>query len=60
MRSRCVPKVASDSPRFLDADAPPLSEEFPEGSKIFFLWEHVYGVAAAVSAATEIIGCLAK
>jgi 5'-3' exoribonuclease 1 len=32
---------------------PPLSEEFPEESKIFFLGEHAYGVAAQVSTTTE-------
>lgn len=35
----CLPEVASEDPRFLERDAPPLSEEFPEGSKIFFLGE---------------------
>jgi len=49
----CLPEVASEDPRFLERDAPPLSEEFPEGSKIFFLGEHAYGVAATVSATTE-------
>jgi 5'-3' exoribonuclease 1 len=46
-------KVSSEDPRFLEREAPPLSEEFPEGSKIFFLGEHAYGVAAQVSATTE-------
>ena len=45
--------VASEDPRFAEKDAPPLSEEFPEGSKIFFLGEHAYGVAAQVSSVTE-------
>jgi 5'-3' exoribonuclease 1 len=48
-----VAEVTSEDPRFLERDAPPLSEEFPEGSKIFFLGEHAYGVAAQVSATTE-------
>ena len=46
-------EVASEDPRFSEKDAPPLSEEFPEGSKIFFLGEHAYGVAAQVSSVTE-------
>ncbi|KAJ6560949.1 exonuclease II [Mycena sp. CBHHK59/15] len=45
--------VSSEDPRFLERDAPLLSEEFPEGSKIFFLGEHAYGVAAQVSATTD-------
>ena len=49
----CLPEVASEDPRFLEREAPKLSEEFPEGSKIFFLGEHAYGVAAQVSATTE-------
>lgn len=49
----CLTQVASEDPRFLERDAPPLSEEFPEGSKIFFLGEHAYGVAAQVSATTD-------
>ncbi|KAL0953086.1 hypothetical protein HGRIS_004359 [Hohenbuehelia grisea] len=46
-------EVMAEDPRFLEKDAPPLSEEFPEGSKIFFLGEHAYGVAAQVSATTD-------
>ena len=46
-------EVASEDPRFTEREAPPLSEEFPEGSKIFFLGEHAYGVAAQVSGTTE-------
>ena len=49
----CLPEVASEDPRFIEREAPKLSEEFPEGSKIFFLGEHAYGVAAQVSATTE-------
>jgi 5'-3' exoribonuclease 1 len=49
----CLPEVTSEDPRFLEREAPKLSEEFPEGSKIFFLGEHAYGVAAQVSATTE-------
>ncbi|KAF8195285.1 XRN 5'-3' exonuclease N-terminus-domain-containing protein [Mycena galopus ATCC 62051] len=46
-------EVASEDPRFLERAAPALSDEFPEGSKIFFLGEHAYGVAAQVAATTE-------
>jgi 5'-3' exoribonuclease 1 len=45
--------VVSEDPRFLEKDAPPLSEEFPEGSRVFFLGEHAYGAAAQVSATTD-------
>lgn len=46
-------EVVSEDPRFAEKEAPPLSEEFPDGSKIFFLGEHAYGVAAQVSSVTE-------
>ncbi len=46
-------EVASEDPRFLEQDPPPLSEEFPDGTKIFFLGEHAYGVPAQVSATAE-------
>jgi 5'-3' exoribonuclease 1 len=42
-----------EDPRFMERPAPPLSEEFPEGSNLFFLGEHAYGVAAKVSAASQ-------
>jgi Exoribonuclease Xrn1 D2/D3 domain/Exoribonuclease Xrn1 D1 domain len=47
-----VPQVKSEDPRYLERGAPSLTEEFPEGSKVFFLGEHAYGVAARVSATT--------
>ncbi|EIN10031.1 hypothetical protein PUNSTDRAFT_66463 [Punctularia strigosozonata HHB-11173 SS5] len=46
-------EISSEDPRFLERAAPPLSEEFPEGSKVFFLGEHAYGVAAQVSSTSE-------
>lgn len=49
----CLTEVVSEDPRYLEREAPPLAEEFPEGSKIFFLGEHAYGVAAQVSSTTE-------
>lgn len=48
-----VPEVVSEDPRYMERAPPPLSEEFPEGSRIFFLGEHAYGVAAQVSGTTE-------
>ncbi|KAH7907684.1 exonuclease II [Hygrophoropsis aurantiaca] len=53
-----ISEVASEDSRFLEKDAPPLSEEFPTGSKIFFLGEHAYGVAAQVSATDDKAGTL--
>jgi 5'-3' exoribonuclease 1 len=46
-------EIASEDPRFMERDAPPLSEEFPEGTKLFFLGEHAYGVAAQVSSTSD-------
>ncbi|KAG9314777.1 hypothetical protein JVU11DRAFT_3860 [Chiua virens] len=48
-----ISQVASEDPRFLEKEAPPLSEEFPDGTKIFFLGEHAYGVAAQVANTTD-------
>ncbi|KAG1836386.1 hypothetical protein C8R48DRAFT_782968 [Suillus tomentosus] len=48
-----ISEIASEDPRFLEKDAPPLSEEFPDGTNIFFLGEHAYGAAAQVSSTTD-------
>lgn len=48
-----VPEVISEDPRFMEKDPPPLNEEFPAGSKVFFLGDHAYGVAAQVTEATQ-------
>lgn len=48
-----LPEVISEDPRFMEKDPPPLSEEFPVGSKVFFLGDHGYGVAAQVTEAKE-------
>lgn len=48
-----VAEVISEDPRYMERVPPPLSEEFPDGSRIFFLGEHAYGVAAQVSGTTE-------
>jgi 5'-3' exoribonuclease 1 len=47
-----VPEVESEDPRYIERGPPSLAEEFPEGSKVFFLGEHAYGVAARVAATT--------
>jgi 5'-3' exonuclease len=49
----CLSEIASEDPRFAERPAPPLSEEFPDGSKIFFLGEHAYGTAAQVSSTED-------
>ncbi|TFK49939.1 hypothetical protein OE88DRAFT_1752007 [Heliocybe sulcata] len=48
-----VSEVMSEDVRFMEKEAPPLSEEFPEGSKVFFLGEHAYGVAAQITGTTQ-------
>ncbi|OCH84921.1 hypothetical protein OBBRIDRAFT_740759 [Obba rivulosa] len=48
-----VSEVSSEDPRFIEKEAPPLSEEFPEGTKVFFLGEHAYGVAAQIAGTAE-------
>ncbi|KAI0077090.1 hypothetical protein K474DRAFT_1163307 [Panus rudis PR-1116 ss-1] len=48
-----VSEVASEDPRFMEREPPPLSEEFPVDSKVFFLGEHAYGVAAQVQATSQ-------
>ncbi len=45
-----VSQVGSEDPRYIERGPPPLAEEFPEGTKVFFLGEHAYGVAACVAA----------
>jgi len=47
-----VPQVGTEDPRYIERGAPSLTEEFPEGSKVFFLGEHAYGFAARVAATT--------
>ncbi|KAH9945091.1 exonuclease II [Epithele typhae] len=48
-----VSGVSSEDPRYIEKAPPPLREEFPDGSKVFFLGEHAFGVAAQVSATTD-------
>lgn len=47
-----VRQVESEDPRYIERGPPSLAEEFPEGSKVFFLGEHAYGFAARVAATT--------
>ena len=46
-------EVESEDSRYEERKAPPLSEEFPNNSKIYFLGEHAYGIAAQVVTTTE-------
>ena len=48
-----VTAVTSEDPRYVEKVPPPLSEEFPVGTKVFFLGEHAYGTAAQISGATD-------
>jgi len=48
-----VTNVTSEDPRYVERVPPPLSEEFPVGTKVFFLGEHAYGTAAQISGATD-------
>jgi 5'-3' exoribonuclease 1 len=45
--------VVSEDPRFAESPPPPLSEEFPNDTKVFFLGEHAYGLASKVSSTQE-------
>lgn len=46
-------EVISEDPRYVEQAAPPMAEEFPIGSRIIFLGEHAYGVAAQVTDTKE-------
>jgi Exoribonuclease Xrn1 D2/D3 domain/Exoribonuclease Xrn1 D1 domain len=47
-----VREVKSEDPRYVERGPPSIVEEFPDGSKVFFLGEHAYGFAARVHATT--------
>jgi Exoribonuclease Xrn1 D2/D3 domain/Exoribonuclease Xrn1 D1 domain len=47
-----VSEVKSEDPRYLERGPPSIAEEFPDGTKVFFLGEHAYGFAARVHATT--------
>ena len=48
-----VSEVSSEDPRFLERAPPPLSEEFPQGSKVFFLSAAVIAAACVVFSITR-------
>ena len=48
-----VTSVSSEDPRYIERVPPSLREEFPIGTKVFFLGEHAYGTAAQISGATD-------
>jgi len=48
-----VTSVASEDPRYIERVPPPLSEEFPGGTRVFFLGEGAYGTIAQVSGVTD-------
>ena len=49
-----ITSVTSEDPRYVERMPPPLREEFPVGTKVFFLGEHAYGTAAQISGATDV------
>ena len=48
-----ITSVASEDPRYVERASLPLNEEFPVGTKVFFLGEQAYGDLAQVSEATD-------
>ncbi|KAH9972179.1 XRN 5'-3' exonuclease N-terminus-domain-containing protein [Lactifluus volemus] len=48
-----VSEVKSEDPRYLERGPPSIADEFPDGTKVFFLGEHAYGFAARVHATTS-------
>jgi len=48
-----VTSVASEDPRYIERAPPLLSEEFPVGTKVFFLGEGAYGTTAQISEVTD-------
>ena len=48
-----VKEVNFEDERFKEHGAPPLEDEFPIGSTVFFLGEHAYGVVAQVQDNTD-------
>lgn len=47
-----VSQIGSEDPRYVEREPPSIAEEFPQGTKVFFLGEHAYGFAARVAATT--------
>lgn len=52
-RQMAVDKVAVEDERYIEKPAPPIGEEFPKGTKVIFLGNIAYGVAAQVIDTTE-------
>lgn len=48
-----ITSVASEDPRYVERASLPLSEEFPVGTKVFFLGKQAYGTFAQVSGVTN-------
>ncbi|WRT68404.1 5'-3' exoribonuclease 1 [Kwoniella shivajii] len=48
-----VTQVTFEDERYLEKDAPPMSQEFPNGEKVIFLGHMAYGTAAQVIGTTE-------
>ncbi|KAI1918000.1 exonuclease II Exo2 [Ophidiomyces ophidiicola] len=44
-----VDEVVSEDARFIEQDAVPIEEEFPEGTRAFFLGEYNYGAAVHIT-----------
>lgn len=48
-----VASIASEDPRYIERASLPLNEEFPVGTKVFFLGEQAYGSFAQVLRVTS-------
>lgn len=48
-----ITSVSSEDPRYIEKASLPLCDEFPVGTKVFFLGEQAYGTFAQVSGATS-------
>lgn len=52
-RQMAVDRIAVEDERYTEQPAPPIEEEFPKGTKVIFLGNMAYGVAAQVIDTTE-------
>ena len=48
-----VTQVTFEDERYVEQDAPPMAQEFPEGERVIFMGGIAYGTAGQVSATTE-------
>lgn len=48
-----ITSIVSEDPRYVEKASLPLGEEFPIGTRVFFLGEQAYGTRAEISAATS-------